>query len=96
MSARWHVDVEDAIAAKWSAGRAVHGPVWRGAHPLAELHNELLDAVCYARQATRAGAGDPETEATLIALLERTRARLHALEAAGVELRTWTMPREEA
>ena len=62
-----------ALRAKWDAGRARHGAAWVGAHPLVELHAELLDAVNYADEAARRGVDTRALRAGLLTLLGEVR-----------------------
>lgn len=48
------MEIEEARAAKWQLGRQKYGPVFK-TNPLAELDEELLDAMNYVEEANRQG-----------------------------------------
>lgn len=45
--------VADAVAAKWSAGRAFYGPEWQGDDPLVEAHDDAIDVLAYLEESLR-------------------------------------------
>ena len=81
--------VSDAAAAKWRAGRALHGPKWSGAHPLAELLDELLDAFNYLSVSESGGCQVPGLRQVLLDAAALVQARLAALEPAELARRDW-------
>lgn len=53
MRARMALPLEDAVAEKFAAGRACHGPVWQGDRPLVEAHDDALDVLAYLEEEIR-------------------------------------------